>query len=147
MTASGSEESSSPHPPAMPIAAADSTSMQRRMSVVVLFRLGVDLVAHNSEVLVELDVDLVAVVERDLDFVHALFVTDLGCRHLPLTSVGECRLRRPREGSARDGGIAGVVVAHSSGDGCADPHCGCDGHSDGDQCGASFHDLNVRPTA
>ena len=58
------------------------------------------LVADDVERLVELDVDLVAVVEGDLDLVLALLVVDLATGHPAAAGVGEGGLAGPIEGVA-----------------------------------------------
>ena len=52
-------------------------------------RLAIRLGLHDVEVLVQVHVDLLAVVERDLDLILALFVVDLGFADLALAGVGE----------------------------------------------------------
>src|SRR4051812_5921809 len=60
--------------PSAPTAATASTRRRRSAAAV-------GLAAHDMECLVELDVDLPAVVEGDLDLVVALLVADLGAGH------------------------------------------------------------------
>ena len=62
---------------------------------------GFDLVADDVEVLVELDVDLRAVVEGDLDLVVALFVADFGLGDATAAGVLEGGRTGLLEGSRR----------------------------------------------
>ena len=56
----------------------------------------------------ERDILKIAVVERHLDLVVALFVPDLGVGDPAFTGVSQCRLRCPLEGIAGDRGV-GIV--------------------------------------
>src|SRR6188768_1688056 len=119
-------ESSPPQPAATPSEATSRSSGPRFTSVVCLglgFAVGHAL--HDVEALVELDIDLLAVVECDFDFVVAVLVTDFGLGDLPLTGVGEGGRGRLGECVAGDRLLVLVVVQGAGGDGCSD---GSGGH-------------------
>ena len=67
------------------------------------------LVADDVELLVELHIDLVAVVERDFDLVLALLVVDLRAGDSALSGVGEGCRACSLQGVAGDGGVSSVV--------------------------------------
>ena len=72
----------------------------RRSALVVAPAVVLTFGADDAEVLVELDVDLAAVVECDLDLVVALLVADLGAGDASLAGVRERGSLRLLEGAA-----------------------------------------------
>jgi len=97
--------------------------------------------ADDVEALVELDVDLAAVVERDLDLVVALLVAYLGLGHPALAGLLERCGAGLVQGLARDGRVRPVVVATvGGGDSCARPtHDDGGSGGQGDEGGLTFH--------
>ena len=92
--------------PVMGTATASMLSAPRRQSASPV---AVVLVADDVELLVELHVDLVAVVERDFDLVLALLVVDLRAGDSAFSRVGEGCRARSLQGVAGDGGVGSVV--------------------------------------
>ena len=95
-----------------------------RLIVVGRVVLVVGLGADDREVAVELDVDLAAVVEGDLDLVVALLVADLGAGHLPLAGLVQRRPPRLLQGRALDRTLGRVVVGAGKGDTTTPDHDG-----------------------
>src|SRR5207342_1480865 len=69
--------------------------------------------ADDVEALVELDVDLAAAVERDLDLVVALLVADLGPGDPAAAGVDEGGCTGLLQDGSSDRGLGGVVVPAS----------------------------------
>src|SRR5215204_610033 len=105
-------------------------------SVLAVVRLaGLVLGADDLERLVELDVDLVAVVEGDLDLVHALLVADLGAGDLAAACVIESGLGSAVVCVAGDGTLVLRVVATG---GHGGPDAGADDGDAGRSCGCEL---------
>src|SRR5687768_11116023 len=137
---------SSPPQAVTPSVAVTTSSTERRTSVVVArVRLAIGHPLDDVEVLVELHVDLLATVERDLDLVVAVLVADLGLGDLAAARVRQRRGGGLGERVAGDRLLAFVVVHRAGGDGRADRGSGNQSDAgDGDDEGASFHASNLR---
>src|SRR3954471_10256917 len=81
----GADAAASPHAPRPSTVTATRTATGRRRRPVT----AVGRAADDGEVLIELHVDLAAVVEDDLDLVVALLVVDLGAGHAAAAGRGE----------------------------------------------------------
>jgi hypothetical protein len=102
-----------------------------KVGPLVLVRPPVVLGADDVEVLVELDIDLASIIERDLDLVVALFVANLGAGDLALADARESGGLCPLEGGARDRPFAGVIAARGDRRAASNPGEADDERADG----------------